>query len=438
MTLQRRTPSVTVSSTDREITAHGGALLLRETARAVGLSSAVEKYLHLKQRGRGLTESQFVAGTAEAVALGATCLDDLALARCDSSQAAMRGFEIVAPQTAGAWLRRFGLGNIRQLDKALAEVQRSAFTTAGVREVTLDFDSSYVFSRTSRREGADPTYKKAYALHPMFCFDAASGAAVHARLRRGRSGASTGMESFLRETLRRVPAGIAVRARFDSGFYGDRLFSQMDRADVTYVCGVPLNSGVRDAIAQIPEGCWGPCLDGKDGQVAEFGYRTREGRRFRRYVVKRIARRRGEQLDLESGAWRYWCSVTSDHASTAAQVESEHRHKALVESGVRELKGNFGLHAMRKHGFMVNWAWLLLVCIGHNLCCWTQQLGRLEAGRDGADLRAKRLRYRYLGIPALLVRSGRRLTLKLRSDYPYRERFLAALSRLRSIPAPAS
>lgn len=438
MTLHRQAPSVTVSSTDREITAYGGAVLLRETARAVGLSDAVEQHLHLKQRDRGLSEAGFVVGTAEAIALGASCLDDLALARADDSQRQMRGFEIAAPQTAGTWLRRFSLGHIRQLDKALAQVQRNAFTAAGVREVTLDFDSSYVYSRTSRREGADPTYKKAYALHPLFCFDAVSGAAVHARLRRGRSGASTGMESFLRETLRRVPAGIRVRARFDSGFYGDRLFSQMERASITYVCGVPFSGPIRDAIARIPERCWGPCLDDKDGQVAEFGYRTREGLRFRRYIVKRIARRRGEQLELETGSYRYWCSVTSDHAATAAQVESEHRHKALVESGVRELKGNFGLRAMRKHGFMANWAWLLLVCTGHNLCCWTQQLGHLEAGRGGADLKAKRLRYRYLAIPGLLVRSARRLTLKLRSDYPYRRRFLAALARLQHLPAPTS
>ena len=59
-------------------------------------------------------------------------------------------------------------------------------------------------------------------------------------------------------------------------------------------------------------------------------------------------------------------------------LESEHRHKANVEAGMRELKSNFGLHAFRKHGFMANWAWLLFVCLGHNLCCWTQQLGGSE------------------------------------------------------------
>lgn len=438
MSLHRPAPSVRISSTDREITAFGGAMLLRETARVVGVADAIGRHVHLKERDRGLSEAEFVAGTAEAIALGARCLDDLIVARADQSQSTLRGFEIAAPQTAGTWLRRFTLGHIRQFDKALAEIHQRAFRAARTSAVTLDFDSSYVFSRTKRRQGADRTYKRGYALHPLFCFDAASGVAVHARLRRGRAGASTGMESFLRETLRRIPEGITIRARFDSGFYGERLFGQLDAADVTFLCGVPLNSAILTAIAGIPDECWGSCRDDKTGEVAEFGYRTREGRRFRRYVVKRIPRDKGEQLELDSGAYRYWCSVTNDYTSSVSAIESEHRHKALVEGGMRELKSNFGLDALRKHGFMANWAWLLLVCLGHNLCCWTQHLGRLEAGRDGADLKAKRLRHRYLLIPALLVRSARRLTLKLRADYPFRRRFLAALARLRALPTPAT
>lgn len=423
--------SVRVGTTDRAITAYGGAVLLRETARAVGLAEAIEANVSLKQRARGLSEAQFVAGVAESIALGARCLDDLAITRGDSAQEQLRGFAVPAAQTAGTWLGRFTLGHIGQLNKALAEVVRNAYRAAGVTSVTLDFDSTYLFSRTKRREGVDRTYKKGYALHPLLCFDAASGAAVHARLRRGRAGASTGMKTFLTETLRRVPEGVAVRARFDSGFYGGPLFEQMERAGVTYLCGVPLVPAILNACNAVGDQCWEPCFDKDEGEVAEFGYRLRDGRKFRRYIVKRIAIDVGDQASLDSGAWRYWVLVTNDHNRSAVQLESEHRHKANVEAGMRELKSNFGLGTIRKHGFMANWTWLLLVCLGHNLCCWTQQLGRLSAGRDGVDLRAKRLRYRYLVVPALVVRSARQLTIRFATSYPYLGRFLAALDRLK-------
>jgi len=43
----------------------------------------------------------------------------------------------------------------------------------------------------------------------------------------------------------------------------------------------------------------------------------------------------------------------NDRTTDAVTLEAEHRHKAQVESGMRELKENFGLAVLRKHGFLV-------------------------------------------------------------------------------------
>jgi hypothetical protein len=61
----------------------------------------------VKERARGLNEGQFVTGMAEAVAFGADCLDDLAVARGDLVQEQLRGFAVRAPQTAGSFVCRF-------------------------------------------------------------------------------------------------------------------------------------------------------------------------------------------------------------------------------------------------------------------------------------------------------------------------------------------
>lgn len=424
--------SVRVGTTDRAITAFGGAELLRAAGVAVGLADELDDCLKRKKRARGLSDTEFVMGMAESVALGAGCLDDLAVNRADVAQAELRGFEVPAPQTAGRWLRRFTLGHIRQLGKAMLRAQRNAYTVAEVEEVTLDFDSTYVFSRSRRRQGVDRTYKKGYALHPLLCFDSETGAAVHARLRRGKAGASTGIQTFVAETQRAVPDGVGVRARFDSGFYSGPLFAQLERAGVTYLCGAPLSAPIVEAASQIADEYWVSCLD-KDAEVAEFGYRLRDGAKFRRYIVKRIEIPPGRQASLWEGGYRYWIFVTNDHVTDAAVLEAEHRQKAVVETGMAELKTNFGLHAFRKHGFMANWAWLLVVCLGHNLCCWTQHLGALRGGRQDGELRAKRLRYRYLHVPAMLVRSGRRLTLRFPAGHPFLKRLVSALERLRRL-----
>ena len=60
------------------------------------------------------------------------------------------------------------------------------------------------------------------------------------------------MKTFLTEALRRVPAEVVVRARFDAGFYGEPLLEQLEGAGVTYLCGAPLNTGIVTACRSIP------------------------------------------------------------------------------------------------------------------------------------------------------------------------------------------
>jgi len=260
------------------------------------------------------------------------------------------------------------------------------------------------------------------------------GTCLHTKLRRGKVHTSKGIVGFVGECLKRVPRGTKIRARFDSGFYSKDLFARLEDKGVTYLCGAPLTPRLTSVIRQISNVCWVPCADKDEGEVAEFGYRIHGDRVFRRYVVKRIPVAVGEQLEIESAGYHHWVLVTNDHATDAATLESEHRHKAQVESGMRELKENFGLDVLRKHGFTANWAWLLVVTTALNLTRWSQLLG----GLDGeGDLRAKRLRYRYLNIPAVLVRSGRRLVLKLQRDYPFLDAFATALTLLRSLSVPS-
>jgi hypothetical protein len=87
-----------VGTTSGAITAYGGAELLRETMRVVGVAGAMAEHVHLRQRARGLSEAAFVAATAESIALGAQCLDDPAVARGHAAQETLRGFAVPAPR----------------------------------------------------------------------------------------------------------------------------------------------------------------------------------------------------------------------------------------------------------------------------------------------------------------------------------------------------
>src|SRR5207245_3884069 len=84
--------------------------------------------------GPGLSEAESILGMAEALAAGAKCLDDLEVARADRVQEELRGFGVPPPQTAGRFLRRFCLGHIGQLTKALGSVLLRALSLVGIGE----------------------------------------------------------------------------------------------------------------------------------------------------------------------------------------------------------------------------------------------------------------------------------------------------------------
>ncbi len=70
MSINRSARPFSVSTTDRNLTVHAGAVLIRAAAQAVGLSKAITAHLELKKRARGLSEANSVLAMAEAVALG--------------------------------------------------------------------------------------------------------------------------------------------------------------------------------------------------------------------------------------------------------------------------------------------------------------------------------------------------------------------------------
>ena len=76
-------------------------------------------------------------------------------------------------------------------------------------------------------------------------------------------------------------------------------------------------------------------------------------------------------------------------------------------------------------------AWLVLATLAHNLQRWTAILGLGES----RITQHRTIRSRYLAIPGRLVTHARRWRLRLPAAWPWRERFLAAIGRLRALPA---
>ena len=173
-------------------------MLVREFADRLGVGELLDR-VTVKKRRRGYSPAQAILGLCETLIAGGECLDDVALLRADSAQELLRGHGLPEPTTLGRFLRRFSLGHLGQLNRALDELFARVHPLLDRETVTLDLDATYIehHGPVGSRQGTRGTYKGKVAWHPLLCFVGETGEWLHAKLRNGHAAASTGATRFL-------------------------------------------------------------------------------------------------------------------------------------------------------------------------------------------------------------------------------------------------
>ncbi len=121
--------------------------------------------------------------------------------------------------------------------------------------------------------------------------------------------------------------------------------------------------------------------------------------------------------------------IPTDQTGPTVPVEADHRAHAQIELVISDLKEGSGWAHMPSGLFGANAAWLAIGAIAHNLARWTARLGAIST----SVITTPTLRRRFFAIPGHLTRSARRNTLHLADNWPWRQKFLDALERLRGL-----
>ena len=431
-----RSALVQIAASTQQLTSCAGLVLVRELAGRLGIGELLDR-VTVKRRSRGYSPAQAILGLCETLIAGGECLDDVGFLRADSAQELLRGHGLPEATTLGRFLRRFSLGHIGQLNRALNELFARVHPLLDRETVTLDLDATYIdhHGPVRSRQGTRGTYKGKVCWHPLLCFVGETGEWLHAKLRNGHAAASTGATRFLDECLRRLPVGARLFLRADEGFWGQQFFGDCERKQITYAVGAPLIASVRGRISEIAEPDWQPSRYREGSEVASFRWRPTSWKQERRFIVRRDPSEAGEQLTLEGREWHYWVLVTNDDERSADELESWHRAKANLENQIKEAKLGLGLDNLPCKSFHANWAYLLCTLLAFNLLAWLKLLALPERERTSY---VKRLRFRFIAVAATVGRSGRSLVLRLSADYPLLSDFIATLHRIRGLArAPA-
>lgn len=323
--------------------------------------------------------------------------------------------------------------------------------------ITIDPDATTV-DVYGDKEGAAHSYKGERALSPMIGVCGETGDVLGVRARGGNAEAGRAIAGFIAECVAAVPAPARERSRLwvrvDSAGYRNEVFVTCEKLGAVFSVTAAKKPNVQaaiEALATDPTTEWVAALGAeheRGSQVAEttivFTGRYRRHRkrttpkgfaRTMRLIVRRQPVDAGDQLSLDDlNGWRFHAIVTNAPADISA-VDVEHHHRlrgGLPENTIRRLKEDFALAHAPVANFFGNWLWWHACALAHNTARWIQALALPEPFHR---CRAKRLRLAFFNVAARVVRHAGRLWLRLPRTHAWADAFIAALTRVRLLPA---
>ena len=102
------------------LSSQAGAVLMKDFISRLSVAQTLDRQIEVKERERGYSVSESILGLAFNLMLGGDCLDDLDVLRGDPGTIAIFGVKnIIAPRTAGDFLRRFQIGSLKKCERRL-------------------------------------------------------------------------------------------------------------------------------------------------------------------------------------------------------------------------------------------------------------------------------------------------------------------------------
>jgi hypothetical protein len=434
---------VSARFSERQLSTEGGALLLRETDRKIGLLSRVRKCFSDYRNPIFIEHElgELLAQRIYALALGYEDLNDHEELRRDPLLALMAGKRKLEEPLAGkSTLNRLELSpansplddryhkitySSEALDALLVDIFLESYAKAP-RQIVLDLDVTDTPLYGQPEDRFFHGYYTEYCYLPLYIFS--GDHLLCARQRASNQDASAGcreeVERMVQQIRQRWPK-VCIILRADSGFCREELMAWCEQNQVDYVFGLARNSRLQRKIARaMREAKQEHQRTGKAARVfTEFSYRTRKSWSGSRRVVAKA-----EYLEKGENPRFIVTSLPSESWQAPALYEQTYCARGEMENRIKEQLSLFA-DRMSTESLRANQLRLYFSSLAYVLVHALRRLGL--AGTEWAQAQVHTIRLRLLKIAAEVRVSARRIWVSYSNAYPWKGIFTAAWAALR-------
>jgi hypothetical protein len=434
---------VVAEFTGARLTTEGGALLLREADRKIGLLRRVVSCFRDARDPQRIEHelSEMLVQRVYGLALGYQDVNDHEELRNDPLLGMLAGRrDLGAPLAGKSTLNRLELMpsegfsasryhkigySPEALDELLVDIFLEAHRQAPP-EIVLDLDATDTPLHGKQEGRFFHGYYGHYCYLPLYVF--CGDHLLCARLRPSNIDASAGSLQEVQRILRQIRARwpkTRIILRADSGFCREELMVWCEKHAVDYVFGFPRNKRLRRIIGRaMHEAKQEHRRTGKAARAfCEFAYRTNKSwSRARRVVAK------AEQIEGKENP-RYLVTSLGKEAWPAQKLyEQLYCARGEMENRIKEQLSLFAdrlstetLRANQLRLYFSSLAYVLLEAL--------RRLGL--AGTEWAQAQADTIRLKLLKIAAQVHLTARRIWVRYSCAYPWQNVFAAAYAALR-------
>ena len=403
----------------------GGAILLRQAERRLGLLGDVAKLIGDSRRSKSVVHSvhSMLMQRVLSIALGYEDLNDHETLRDDLAlqTATNRLDRLASPSTLGRLERRADEGWMWYIHEVLLAKFIDSFDEPP-EELVLDFDATDDPVHGKQEGRFFHGYYDHYCFLPLYVF--CGSQLLVAYLRPSNiDGAkhAWAVLSLLVKRLREIWPEVRITLRADSGFCRHRMLDWCDRHDVNYVVGLARNPVLLRETEPLLKRA--EKLYSREGKAVrlfdELSYAAATWKHSRRTIVK------AEHLDKGSNP-RF--VVTNLDLDPRHLYEDLYCARGDMENRIKEQQ--LGLFADRTSSTLwwSNQLRVLLSGLAYVLVDYIRRVGL--KGTELAKAQAWTLRARLFKIGAVVIRNTRRVRFMLSSAFPLQELFWIAARRL--------
>ena len=411
----------------RNLTSNAGLFLLLEHTRNNGIFDLIDHDLVFENQSTNRFKMNLIKTMLCGNLIGIDKLERLKLLQSDP---VINEFDISIrePETVSRFLGHFSHKTIQMLREINFKVFQKLLRRIKLKSITIDIDSSVV-NVESHQEGTAKGYNPKKPDNPcyniQFAFCDQLKAYMTGYVRSGDTYTANGAAGMIQEIMAHLKEeGLEVTFRMDSGYFDEDILETIETLGCRYMIK---GKAYPTLVAQAtdPDLIFGA---GEEGQeTTELVTSLNTWKKDRRFVVSRVLKdekNRAQMSFLDGEEYSYSFFVTNTELSPEEAVDF-YQKRGNSENYIKEAKYDMAVGQLLLKSFWSIEAIFQLMMLTYNLFLLFK-IDMVKKTEYRQQIKTFRLKYIFLA--GKIVRTARRVVMKLSERYPYREIYEHCLS----------